>query len=222
MDCARSRFSRRGLPRRAALSSRRLPRRRRLLRHLGVLIIGQIVAGLGKGFSFSEFWGRRAVRILPPYLLVVLACVSVAPFILVLPEQHADFGRQVTYSAVMLVNHYFLNQAGLFRRRGRCQAVPAPVVAGGRGAVLSRRADRSVRAVVADRRMAAGRARPRGGRGSGAVGAGVVGAVRALHGCGQQPSRSTSCRSEPGSSSRGQHWLCPSVARGCRKRRTRR
>ena len=80
----------------------------------GYLIIGQIVAGLGNGFSFPEFWGRRAVRILPPYLLVVLACIAIAPFILVLPEQHADFGRQVTYSAAMLVNHYFLAQEGYF------------------------------------------------------------------------------------------------------------
>jgi len=80
----------------------------------GFLIIGQIVSGLGKGFSFSEFWGRRAVRILPPYLLVILACLATAPFVLVLPGQHSDFGRQVTYSAGMLINHYFLAQAGYF------------------------------------------------------------------------------------------------------------
>lgn len=80
----------------------------------GYLIINQIVGGLGAGFSFPEFWGRRALRILPPYLLVIVASSLIALFVLVLPAEHADFGHQALYSAGMVVNHYFLEQQGYF------------------------------------------------------------------------------------------------------------
>jgi peptidoglycan/LPS O-acetylase OafA/YrhL len=81
----------------------------------GFLILSQIVEALDEDrFSFAGFWARRALRILPPYLLVIAAVALVAPFILVMPDDLTDFGRQVAYSAGMIVNHLFLLQQGYF------------------------------------------------------------------------------------------------------------
>jgi peptidoglycan/LPS O-acetylase OafA/YrhL len=81
----------------------------------GFLIISQIIESLQSGkFSFSEFWARRALRILPPYFLVLAACIAAAPFVLMLPEAFADFAKQLAYAAVMVVNHFFLSQQGYF------------------------------------------------------------------------------------------------------------
>lgn len=83
----------------------------------GYLIIGQIVTQRRRGtFSFSEFWSRRALRILPPYLLVILVCSLIAPFILVMPGEFEAFANEVAYSALMVVNHLFLDQQGYFDR----------------------------------------------------------------------------------------------------------
>ena len=80
----------------------------------GYLIIGQILAGLRRGFSLSEFWGRRAIRILPPYLLVILATLALSSLVLTTPAEWADLGREVRWSAAMVVNHHFLGQQGYF------------------------------------------------------------------------------------------------------------
>lgn len=79
----------------------------------GYLIIGQIVTDLGNGrFSFSEFWSRRALRILPPYLLVIVASMIAAQYVLVTENEFTEFGDQALYSSLMVVNHYFLEQQG--------------------------------------------------------------------------------------------------------------
>lgn len=81
----------------------------------GFLIVTHILGSIQSGgFSFGEFWARRALRILPPYLLVIVACSAVAPLILVLPKELTEFGSQVAYSAGMIGNHYFLSQQGYF------------------------------------------------------------------------------------------------------------
>jgi peptidoglycan/LPS O-acetylase OafA/YrhL len=81
----------------------------------GFLIISQITEALDENrFRFGEFWARRALRILPPYLLVLAVSTAVAPLILVMPEEMTDFGRQAAYSALMVVNHLFLRQQGYF------------------------------------------------------------------------------------------------------------
>jgi peptidoglycan/LPS O-acetylase OafA/YrhL len=81
----------------------------------GFLIISQIIEALDEDrFSFAGFWARRAMRILPPYLLVIVTVALVAPFILVMPDDLTDFGRQIAYSAGMIVNHLFLLQQGYF------------------------------------------------------------------------------------------------------------
>jgi peptidoglycan/LPS O-acetylase OafA/YrhL len=81
----------------------------------GFLIISQIIEALDEGrFSFAGFWARRVLRIFPPYLLVIVTVALVAPSILVMPVDLEDFGRQVAYSAGMIVNHLFLIQQGYF------------------------------------------------------------------------------------------------------------
>jgi len=81
----------------------------------GFLIISQIVEGLERGsFSFAEFWARRALRILPPYLLVIAATMALAPFFLAMPDELKELGKEVGYASIMGVNHFFLNQQGYF------------------------------------------------------------------------------------------------------------
>lgn len=81
----------------------------------GFLIISQIVEGLDRRtFSFGEFWSRRALRILPPYFLVMAAAIAAAPFVLAMPDEFQEFGKEVGHAAVMAVNHLFLIQQGYF------------------------------------------------------------------------------------------------------------
>ena len=81
----------------------------------GFLIINQIAYSLGKGsFSFSDFWSRRAIRILPSYLLVIVVSIVAAFFVLVEPGEFESFGQEVMWSAGMVVNHLFLSQEGYF------------------------------------------------------------------------------------------------------------
>lgn len=81
----------------------------------GFLIIGQIVSEHRRGsFSYAGFWARRALRILPTYLLVIVASSLMALYVLVMPDEFREFGRQVAWSAGMAVNHLFLNEQGYF------------------------------------------------------------------------------------------------------------
>jgi peptidoglycan/LPS O-acetylase OafA/YrhL len=81
----------------------------------GFLIISQIIEAMADDrFSFGDFWGRRALRILPPYLLVLAASAAIAPVALVMPDQLREFGSQAANSAFMIVNHLFLRQQGYF------------------------------------------------------------------------------------------------------------
>ena len=107
----------------------------------GFLIISQIVEGLQRGsFSFGEFWARRALRILPPYLLVLAVSLAAAPFVLVMPDEFKEFGREVARRRADGRQPPVPQPAGLFRHRRRYQGAAASVVAGRRGAVLPRRA----------------------------------------------------------------------------------
>ncbi|TWH36649.1 MULTISPECIES: acyltransferase family protein [unclassified Aminobacter] len=83
----------------------------------GFLIIRQIVSGVETGsFSFSDFWSRRALRILPPYFLVIFASVLLSTYVLIIPAEIRQFGQEVLYSAGMVANHLFLSQQGYFDR----------------------------------------------------------------------------------------------------------
>ncbi|MET3924363.1 acyltransferase family protein [Devosia sp. 2618] len=81
----------------------------------GYLIISQIVVGFERGrFSMAGFWARRALRILPPYLLVIVVSLVIAPCVLVMPGEFKDFSDQVIWSAGMVVNQLFVGQGGYF------------------------------------------------------------------------------------------------------------
>jgi len=83
----------------------------------GFLIISQITGGLQRGsFTFGEFWARRALRILPTYLLVVAVCVAASPFFLVTPTEFEAFAREARDAGLMIINHLFLEQQGYFDR----------------------------------------------------------------------------------------------------------
>jgi peptidoglycan/LPS O-acetylase OafA/YrhL len=81
----------------------------------GFLIISQIVEDQRHGtFSFKTFWARRALRILPPYLLVIVASMVIASFVLLTNEEIREFGKQVRASGLMVANHHFLVDQGYF------------------------------------------------------------------------------------------------------------
>lgn len=81
----------------------------------GFLIINQIVASLTAGnFSFAHFWSRRALRILPPYLVVIAGSLLIASQVLVTAAEFDAFGNEVLYSSLMVVNVYFLQIQGYF------------------------------------------------------------------------------------------------------------
>jgi peptidoglycan/LPS O-acetylase OafA/YrhL len=81
----------------------------------GFLIIGQIVEAQRHGtFSFQSFWARRALRILPPYFLVIAVSACIAYFVLIGNDEIEEFSRQVKYSGLMAANHLFLRQGGYF------------------------------------------------------------------------------------------------------------
>lgn len=81
----------------------------------GYLIIGQIADALRRGtFSFADFWARRVLRIVPPMLAMLLACLLIAPFVLVTPAEFREFQEQFLFTALMAVNVYLLDTQGYF------------------------------------------------------------------------------------------------------------
>src|SRR5271169_348481 len=52
----------------------------------GFLIINQIIAGVERAdFSLFDFWARRALRILPPFTLVLAVSMAVSSVVLINP-----------------------------------------------------------------------------------------------------------------------------------------
>ena len=81
----------------------------------GFLIINQIIGALSQGtFALADFWSRRALRILPPYFLVIGASIIIAQFILVTPDEFRQFAKEAATSSIFAINHLFLNQQGYF------------------------------------------------------------------------------------------------------------
>ena len=82
----------------------------------GFLITSFIVKDLSEGtFSLSNFWERRARRILPPLFIVVAATVAAAWFILL----HIDLrqlGREMASQSLFSSNILFTKQGGYFDR----------------------------------------------------------------------------------------------------------
>ena len=90
----------------------------------GFLIIGQIVADCEAGtFKFGRFWARRVLRILPSYLLVILACVALSFFVLVTPYEFFDFSEEVMWSAGMAMNSWLIRHVGYFDPDGNVKVL---------------------------------------------------------------------------------------------------
>jgi len=80
----------------------------------GYLIINQIAADIRNGrFGLWDFWARRALRILPAFLLVVSACLVLGVIVLVQYEYRA-FADSFFFSTIMQANHYFLVKQDYF------------------------------------------------------------------------------------------------------------
>jgi peptidoglycan/LPS O-acetylase OafA/YrhL len=80
----------------------------------GYLIIGQIVEDIKKDrFHLFDFFARRAFRILPAFLFVMVCCGFLATVVFVQPETK-EFAMTFLYTAVMLANHYLLAHQGYF------------------------------------------------------------------------------------------------------------
>lgn len=82
----------------------------------GYLITGIISDSCRNGtFSFLEFYGRRARRILPA-LIVVMVCALAAGWLILLPIEYESLAREATASALFVPNFLFWSEAGYFDR----------------------------------------------------------------------------------------------------------
>ncbi|MGX4803487.1 acyltransferase family protein [Bradyrhizobium guangdongense] len=73
----------------------------------GYLIGGIIFDGLGShSFSLARFYERRARRILPALLLVIMASITIGLLVMT-PEPLTDFGRSIIAVIFFVANDYF-------------------------------------------------------------------------------------------------------------------
>jgi peptidoglycan/LPS O-acetylase OafA/YrhL len=80
----------------------------------GYLITGLIVREVGAGtFSLSDFWLRRARRILPALTITALACL-ICGFAWFLPDDLKSLGRSAAALSVFASNVYFWLKTGYF------------------------------------------------------------------------------------------------------------
>lgn len=80
----------------------------------GYLITSIITRQLQQNrFSFSEFWLRRVLRIMPAMYGMVLASLLVGWFLLI-PADYANMGRAVRYQTLFAGNIYFWENLGYF------------------------------------------------------------------------------------------------------------
>ncbi len=81
----------------------------------GFLIINQIIERLNAGnFSISEFYARRTMRILPPFLLMLVCSLALAKAILVSPSEWEWYGLSAALASAFLSNFYFLAKQDYF------------------------------------------------------------------------------------------------------------
>lgn len=81
----------------------------------GFLIINIITGEIEKGnFSFGDFYARRTLRIIPPFILVILSCLLIAMFVLVSPRELDWFGLSAGLGSIFGSNFYFLFKQDYF------------------------------------------------------------------------------------------------------------
>jgi len=81
----------------------------------GFLILGTITAQLDSGtFSLIGFLKRRALRILPPLAVIIVVSAIAASFVLVTPQEVADFRRDLSWALTFTSNFAYATQLGYF------------------------------------------------------------------------------------------------------------
>lgn len=81
----------------------------------GYLIIGIILRELNNGtFTLSNFWTRRARRILPALIFMLLATAAAAYVLILIPTDLADFGQTLMMQSLFLSNMWFMGQSAYF------------------------------------------------------------------------------------------------------------
>ena len=80
----------------------------------GFLITSLIIKDLQEGkFTMLHFWERRARRIIPALVVVVLATLTAGWFLL-LPSDYAKLGKSACYQSVFAANVFFWRNTGYF------------------------------------------------------------------------------------------------------------
>ena len=80
----------------------------------GYLITGIVLKGQSEGtFSLSEFYSRRAKRIFPALIVVLVFCL-VAGWLVLLPAEYQSLGKHVAAGAAYVSNHLSLAESGYF------------------------------------------------------------------------------------------------------------
>ena len=80
----------------------------------GYLITSLIVKEMERGtFSMVTFWERRARRILPASIVLVVA-VLISGWFLLLPSDYADLGRSAVFYSIFAANLYFWRTVNYF------------------------------------------------------------------------------------------------------------
>ena len=114
--------------------SRRLCRRRRVLRHLRLpdhASDRQPVADR-RASRPIDFYARRMLRILPPLLLVTVVTLTIATLFPLLPQEGRELAKSAAATAAMISNYYFSTAATISRRRPRSTRCCTPGRSGSR------------------------------------------------------------------------------------------
>lgn len=81
----------------------------------GYLIINHIVQELSAGkFTFTQFYARRAIRLMPPLFVTIAVTTIAAAIILTSPYEWQWFALSSVTAAVFASNFYFLSKQGYF------------------------------------------------------------------------------------------------------------
>ncbi|MGI4837234.1 MAG: acyltransferase family protein [Janthinobacterium lividum] len=80
----------------------------------GFLITGILFREINaQRFSFLDFWGRRARRILPALSVVLLVTLALG-WLLLTPKDYSELGRATRYQALFISNLLYMRQDGYF------------------------------------------------------------------------------------------------------------
>jgi peptidoglycan/LPS O-acetylase OafA/YrhL len=80
----------------------------------GFLISGIILSELALGkFSFIEFYRRRAIRIFPALIVVLVACLAFG-WVTLFADEYSQLGKHVAGGAAFVSNFVLWNEAGYF------------------------------------------------------------------------------------------------------------